>query len=84
MFSDVAEPMVKRGSVCFTGALRTMSRSEATTKATLAGWEVKGGVSKGLTYLVTNDPFSGSSKNEKAKKLGTKVITEDEFLALLA
>ena len=79
-----ATPAAIKGSVCFTGALRTMSRGEASAKAAAAGYEVKSGVSKGLTYLVTNDPFSGSSKNEKAKKLGTKVITEDEFLALLS
>ena len=84
MFSESTAPTVKKGSVCFTGALRTMSRGEATVRAIEAGWDVKSGVSKGLTYLVTNDPFSGSSKNEKAKKLGTKVITEEEFLALLA
>lgn len=71
-------------SVCFTGALNTMSRSEASKKAQEAGFEVKGGVSKGLTYLVTNTPDSGSSKNKKAKELGTKVITEEEFLKLLS
>ena len=70
-------------SVCFTGALNTMSRSEASKKAQEAGFEVKSGVSKGLTYLVTNNIDSGSSKAKKAKELGTKVITEEEFLKLL-
>lgn len=69
-------------SVCFTGKLNTMSRSKATKLAEDNGFEVRGGVNKGLTYLVTNDPNSGSSKNRKAKELGTKVITEDEFLKL--
>ena len=81
--SEPAAPVETKGSVCFTGALNTMSRGEAQAAAKAAGYEVKSGVSKGLTYLVTNDPFSGSSKNEKAKKLGTKVITEKEFLELL-
>lgn len=71
-------------SVCFTGSLNTMSRSEASKKAQEAGFEVKSGVSKGLTYLITNTPDSGSSKNKKAKELGTKVITENEFLKLLS
>lgn len=71
-------------SVCFTGSLNTMSRSEATKKAQEAGFEVKSGVSKGLTYLITNSPNSGSSKNKKAQQLGTKVITENEFLKLLS
>ena len=69
-------------SVCFTGKLNTMSRSKASKLAEDNGFEVRGGVNKGLTYLVTNDPNSGSSKNRKAKELGTKVITEDEFLKL--
>ena len=70
-------------SVCFTGKLITMSRAEASKKAEAAGYEVKGGVNKGLTYLVTNDTESGSSKNRKAKELGTKVISEKEFLKLI-
>ena len=71
------------GSVCFTGALNSMSRNEASKKAEAAGYEVKSGVSKGLTYLVTNTPDSGSSKNKKAQQLGTKVITEEDFLKLV-
>lgn len=69
-------------SVCFTGKLNTMSRSQAAKLAEDNGFEVKGGVNKGLTYLVTNDTESGSSKNRKAKELGTKVISEAEFLKL--
>ena len=71
------------GSICFTGSLRTMGRKEATILAERNGYEVKSSVTKGLTYLVTNDPESGSSKNEKAKKLGTVVIGEEEFLKLM-
>lgn len=71
-------------SVCFTGVLNTISRSEASKKAQEAGFEVKSGVSKGLTYLVTNTPNSGSSKNKKAQQLGTNVITEEEFLKLIS
>jgi len=69
-------------SVCFTGKLNTMSRGEAEKKAIAAGFEVKG-VNKKLTYLVTNDTDSGSSKNKKAKELGIKVISEKEFLKLI-
>lgn len=81
---EVARKQSNGQSVCFTGALNTMSRSEASKKAEEAGFEVKGGVSKGLTYLVTNTPNSGSSKNKKAQQLGTKVITEEEFLKLIS
>ena len=82
--SEVARKQSNGQSVCFTGALNTMSRSEASKKAQEAGFEVKGGVSKGLTYLVTNNIDSGSSKAKKAKELGTKVITEEEFLKLIS
>ena len=71
------------GSICFTGSLKTMGRKEASNLAERNGFEVKNSVTKGLTYLVTNDPNSGSTKNEKAKKLGTIVIGEDEFLKLM-
>ena len=60
-----------------------MTRAEASKRAEAAGYEVRTSVAKGLTYLVTNDPGSGSSKNKKAQQLGTKIITEEEFLALL-
>ena len=72
------------GSVCFTGKLNTMTRSQASKLAEDNGYEVKDGVNKGLTYLVTNDTESGSSKNKKAKQLGTKIISEKEFLELCA
>ena len=48
-----------------------------------AGFEVKNGVNKGLTYLVTNTPNSGSSKNRKAQQLGTNIINEAEFMKLI-
>lgn len=70
-------------SVCFTGKLNTMSRGEAEAKAIAAGFEVKA-VNKKLTYLVTNDTTSGSSKNRKAQELGIKVISEDEFLKMIS
>lgn len=69
-------------SVCFTGAL-SMSRGTVSKMAEDAGFEVKNGVTKGLTYLVTNTPDSGSSKNKKAQQLGTKIINEAEFMKLI-
>ena len=70
-------------SFCFTGALNTMKRAEAEKLVVDHGGEVKSGVSKGLTYLVTNTPDSGSSKNVKAAQLGTTLITEEQFLKLI-
>lgn len=71
------------GSICFTGSLNTMSRTEASKLAESKGYQIKSSVSKGLTYLVTNDKFSGSSKNKKAQQYGTKIIDENEFLELI-
>ena len=70
-------------SFCFTGKLETMTRNEAGEKVKKLGAIVKSGVSKGLTYLVTNTPNSNSSKNVKARKIGTQVIDEMEFLKII-
>jgi DNA ligase (NAD+) len=72
-----------RGAVCFTGALATMTRDEAAKKAEEAGFAVRSDVTKALSYLVTNTPESGSSKNKKAQALGIPILTEEQFLALL-
>ena len=69
-------------SFCFTGELNTMKRSDAEQMVKKNGGMTKSSVTKDLTYLVTNDTSSGSSKNLKAQQLGLKVITEDEFLEL--
>lgn len=69
-------------SVCFTGKLNSMSRSKASKLAEDNGFEVRGGVNKGLTYLVTNDQNTNSSKGKAARKFGIKNISEDEFLKL--
>ena len=70
------------GSVCFTGKLENFSRKEAAAFAEKHGFIVLSSVSKGLTYLITNDKDSGSSKNKKAAQLGVKVINEEEFIKL--
>ncbi|MGN0740073.1 MAG: NAD-dependent DNA ligase LigA [Treponema sp.] len=70
-------------SFCFTGELKTMKRQDAESLVKQNGGSSKSSVTKDLTYLVTNDTSSGSSKNVKAQKLGIKIINEDEFLGLL-
>lgn len=47
------------------------------------GGKCAGSVSANTNYLINNDSESGSSKNKKAKTLGVKIITEDEFIAML-
>jgi len=70
-------------SFCFTGKLETMNRKEAEEIVISNGGTIKSGVSKNLTYLVTNDTASGSAKNVKAQKLGVSIITEKEFLEIV-
>lgn len=70
-------------SFCFTGELVTMKRQDAEGLVKEHGGICKSSVTKDLSYLVTNDTGSGSSKNVKAAALGIPVITEEEFLNLL-
>jgi DNA ligase (NAD+) len=66
-------------SFCFTGALNGRTRSEAEDAVRKRGGEVRSAVSGRLSYLVTNEPESGSSKNRKARDLGVPIISEEEF-----
>lgn len=66
-----------------TGSLKTYSnRKELQSEIEKLGGIVTGSISKKTTYLINNDQKSNSSKMDKAKKLGIKVITEDEFLKM--
>jgi len=81
--AEGAQPM-KGLSFCFTGELVSMKRPQAEEKIKALGASAKSTVVKGLSYLVTNDPASGSAKNKKARELGIAIINEEEFLKLLA
>ena len=70
-------------SFCFTGELRTMKRADAEAMVKKAGGRCKSSVTKDLSYLVTNDTSSGSSKNQKAAKFGIPIINEEEFLQMV-
>ena len=60
-----------------------MKRSEAETLAEQHGGQIVSGVSNKLNYLVVGE--DAGSKLEKAKKINTiKIITEAEFLELIA
>jgi DNA ligase (NAD+) len=61
-----------------------MKRGQAEERLKALGASVKAAIVKDLSYLVTNNPESGSSKNKKARELGVPIIDEAEFLALLA
>jgi len=59
-----------------------MTRDEVGEFLRALGAKVSSGVSSKTDYLIVGDKPS-KSKIEKAKKLGVKIITEDEFLEML-
>lgn len=81
---DVVEATgnLKGMSFCLTGAM-SKPRKEIEKAIEAAGGEIKSSVGKGLGFLVQADASSTSSKTEKAKKCGTKVISEDELWSMM-
>ena len=70
-------------SFCFTGELHSMKRAQAEALVKDNGGSCKSSVTKDLTYLVTNDTSSGSSKNQKAASYGIAIIDEEAFLKMV-
>src|SRR5262249_1186028 len=65
----------------FTGALARRSREDASALVVANGGKVSGSVSKKTDYVVVgSDP---GSKADKAKELGVKILSEDEYDNLL-
>jgi len=68
-------------SFVITGTLPTMSREEAKALIETNGGKVSDSVSKKTTYLLAGD--KAGSKLEKAKKLGTTIISESDLKSML-
>lgn len=84
MNAPAEDTPIKGMTFVITGSLNHFSnRDELKTKIELLGGKVVGSVSKNIDYLINNDATSTSSKNEKAKKLGVKIITENDFLKVI-
>jgi DNA ligase (NAD+) len=68
-------------SMCFTGALSSMTRSEAKGLVEAMGGTVVDSVSKKLSFLVAG--ADAGSKLDKAKSLGIRVLSEGQFLEMI-
>ena len=64
-----------------TGALSKFTREEATEKIELFGGKASGSVSKKTSYVVVGE--NAGSKERKARELGIRILTEDEFLEMI-
>jgi DNA ligase (NAD+) len=69
-------------SIVITGTLEKMGREAAAEKIRALGGTFQSSVAKGTTYLVMGNN-AGSSKADKARKLGTEVIDENKLLKML-
>lgn len=69
-------------SFVITGSLEHYSnRNELKDEIEGKGGRVTGSVTAKTTCLINNDVTSQSSKNKKAKELGVRIISEEEFIA---
>ena len=65
-----------------TGALTKFTRDEATEQIERFGGKAAGSVSKKTTYVVVGE--NAGSKERKARELGIPILSEDQFLEMIA
>lgn len=68
-------------TVVFTGTLSQITRAEAKAKAESLGAKVSGSVSKKTDFVIAG--ADAGSKLKKAGELGVKVLSEDDWLAMI-
>ncbi|OFW81380.1 MAG: hypothetical protein A2887_03665 [Alphaproteobacteria bacterium RIFCSPLOWO2_01_FULL_40_26] len=68
-------------SIIFTGTLSKMTRAEAKKKAEELGMKVVGSISSKTDFVVAGE--EAGSKLKKAKELGMRVLSEEEWMELI-
>lgn len=72
-------------TICISGKLPSgRKKSDYETPLESVGWALVDSVTRDTHFLVLADPDSGSSKAEKARKLGIPVISEAELEQMIA
>ncbi|MAK60525.1 MAG: DNA ligase (NAD(+)) LigA [Ponticaulis sp.] len=69
-------------TLVFTGTLSQMTRDEAKARALTLGAKVSGSVSKNTDILVAGE--KAGSKRTKAESLGVRVISEEDWIEMIA
>jgi DNA ligase (NAD+) len=77
---DARGPLAGK-TLVLTGALAKLSRDEAKAEIERRGGKVSGSVSRKTDLVVAGE--DAGSKLAKARELGVRIVSEDEFLALL-
>lgn len=70
-------------SVVVTGVFMKFSRDDLKKTIEKLGGKNIGSISKKTSFIIAGDKM-GPSKLEKAKRLGVRLITEDEFIAMIS
>ena len=79
--SEATGGLLEGLTIVVSGRLDTMSRNDAEDKVRELGGKVGSSITKGTDFLVVG--AEAGSKLQKAEKLGTRMITEEEFGRLI-
>lgn len=80
MIEEGAQTLAGMSFVVTGSLLHYENRSLLKEEIEKRGGKVTGSVTGKTTCLINNDTTSQSSKNKKAKELGVRILSEEEFL----